>query len=103
MSPRSRALSRVRDVMRRDAARAEEPAAPARPAPTSPPPAPPAPPAAAGPDLVQLEAEAHHHRDRLALYRARVGTARETSPERLHELERISEAADERLRHARGH
>ncbi len=53
------------------------------------------------PDLVQLEAEARYHRDRLALYRGRVVSAKETSPEHLRELERTSAAADERLRHAR--
>jgi hypothetical protein len=53
-------------------------------------------------DLPQLEAEARHHRDRLALYRARVVSARPTSPARLRELERISAAADARLRHAQG-
>lgn len=52
-------------------------------------------------DLPQLEAEARHHRDRLALYRARVSSSRPTSLTRLRELERISTAADERLRHAR--
>jgi hypothetical protein len=54
-------------------------------------------------DLPQLEAEARYHRDRLALYRARVVSARPTSPGRLRELERISAAADARLRHAQGH
>jgi hypothetical protein len=49
-----------------------------------------------------LEAEARYHRDRLALYRARAQTARPTSPRRLRDLERISAAADARLRHARG-
>jgi hypothetical protein len=53
------------------------------------------------PDLVQLEAEARYHRDRLALYRARAYSGRDTSDTRLRELERTSAAADERLRHAR--
>jgi hypothetical protein len=52
-------------------------------------------------DLPELEAQARHHRNRLALYRAKVSSARPTSPERLHELEKTSAAADERLRHAR--
>jgi hypothetical protein len=54
-------------------------------------------------DLQRLEAEAQYHRDRLALYRARVLSARPTSPSRLRELERISAGADERLRYAQGH
>lgn len=54
-------------------------------------------------ELPQLEAEARYHRDRLALYRARLLSARPASPSRLRELERISAAADARLRHARGH
>jgi hypothetical protein len=52
--------------------------------------------------LPELEAEARYHRDRLALYRARVVSARPTSPGRLRELELISAAADARLRHAQG-
>ena len=52
------------------------------------------------PDLQELEAEARYHRDRLALYRARVLTAKPTSAARLRELQRISTAADARLRHA---
>jgi hypothetical protein len=52
------------------------------------------------PNLHHLEAEASYHRDRLALYRARVFSAKPTSAERLRELERISTAADARLRHA---
>jgi hypothetical protein len=50
----------------------------------------------------RLEAEARYHRDRLALYRARVMSAHPTSPGRLQELERISAAADDRWRRARG-
>jgi hypothetical protein len=53
-------------------------------------------------EVQRLEAEARYHRDRLALYRARVLSARPTSVGRLHELERISESADARLRRARG-
>jgi hypothetical protein len=52
------------------------------------------------PDLRDLEAEARYHRDRLALYRARVLSAKPASAARLHELQRISAAADARLRHA---
>ena len=51
-------------------------------------------------ELQRLEAEARYHRDRHALYRARALTGRPTSPGRLRELERISAAADARLRHA---
>jgi hypothetical protein len=51
-------------------------------------------------DLQELEAQARYHRDRLALYRARVLTAKPASAARLRELQRISEAADARLRHA---
>jgi hypothetical protein len=50
----------------------------------------------------RLEAEARYHRDRLALYRARIVSAKPTSPGRLRELERASGAADARLRAARG-
>jgi hypothetical protein len=90
---RRRELARVRDAFRKGAERREtEPEA-------APPPA--APPPLPRPDLPQLEAEARYHRDRLALYRGRVVSAKDTSPEQLHELERSSAAADERLRHAR--
>ena len=54
------------------------------------------------PAEIRLEAEARYHRDRLALYRARVVGSKPTTPSRLRELERISRAADERLRAARG-
>ncbi len=50
----------------------------------------------------ELEAEARYHRDRLALYRARVLTGKPTSAARLRELERISTAAADRLRSASG-
>ena len=52
------------------------------------------------PDLQEIEAQARYHRDRLALYRARVLSAKPTSTARLHELQRISTAADARLRDA---
>ncbi len=53
------------------------------------------------PDLSELEAQAKYHRDRLALYRARMLSARPTSTARLRDLQRASAAADARLRHAR--
>jgi hypothetical protein len=49
----------------------------------------------------RLEAEARDHRERLALYRARVYNSQSTSLGRLRELERTSRAADARLRAAR--
>ena len=86
-------LGRVRSLMRAGG-RATEPA---------PPPRPPAPaaPSPASPDVVRLEAEARFHRDRLALYRARVYASKPTSDARLRELERASALADERLRTSR--
>jgi hypothetical protein len=53
------------------------------------------------PDLSDLEAQARYHRDRLALYRARMQGAQPTSVHRLEELQRAATAADERLRTAR--
>jgi hypothetical protein len=53
------------------------------------------------PDLRELEAHARYHRDRLALYRARVLSAKPASAVRLRDLQRASAAADARLRHAR--
>jgi hypothetical protein len=59
-------------------------------------------PVAADDELEQMAAEARYHRDRLALYRARMHSAvGGTSLTRLRELERIATAARERLRHAR--
>jgi hypothetical protein len=52
------------------------------------------------PDLQELDAQARYHRDRLALYRARVLSAKPASAARLRELQRASAAADARLRHA---
>ena len=52
-------------------------------------------------ELERLEAEASYHRDRLALYHARVITARPSSAARLRELQRASAAADARLTHAK--
>jgi hypothetical protein len=53
------------------------------------------------PATSRLDAEARYHRDRLALYRARIVSTRPTSLSRLRELERISRMADDRLRTAR--
>jgi hypothetical protein len=52
-------------------------------------------------ELERLQTEARYHRDRLALYRARVVGGKPTSPGRLRELERDSAFADDRLRGAR--
>ena len=52
------------------------------------------------PDLQELEAQARYHRNRLALYRARVLSAKPASAARLRELQQASAAADARLRHA---
>jgi hypothetical protein len=52
-------------------------------------------------DLEALEAEARHARQRFDLYKAKTYGPRATSPTRLRELERISEAAAARLRAAR--
>jgi hypothetical protein len=56
---------------------------------------------AAKPDLTDLEDQARYHRDRLALYRAKMHGSKPTGVERLEELQRASAAADERLRTAR--
>jgi hypothetical protein len=53
-------------------------------------------------NLETLDAEARYHRDRLALYRARVYAGKPTSATRLRELERTAAAAATRLAHARG-
>ncbi len=52
-------------------------------------------------DLTDLEAQARYHRDRLALYRARMQGPHPTSAVRLAELERTAAAADDRLSTAR--
>ena len=62
----------------------------------------PAAPVAEGPDLTDLEDKARYHRDRAALYRARMHGSKPTSVGRLEELERAAAMADERLRTARG-
>ena len=51
--------------------------------------------------LETLEAEARYHRERLALYRAKIYGGSLTSPTRLQELEREREFAEQRLRRAR--
>ena len=86
MFKRKRQVARVRDLMREDTTRRDDPS-----------PVPPAP----QPDLEHLEAEARYHRDRLRLYRPRTVSAKPTSPTRLRELEQVAAAADERLRSAR--
>ena len=58
-------------------------------------------PAPAPADLSDLEAQARYHRDRLALYRARMHGSHATSSARLAELERAATAAADRLRTAR--
>jgi hypothetical protein len=52
-------------------------------------------------ELDQLAAEAQYHRDRLALYHARVVSAKPASASRLRELQRTSAAADARLANAK--
>jgi hypothetical protein len=52
------------------------------------------------PRIQELEAEARYHRERLALYRAKVYGSTPTSAERLRKLEQASGYADERLRQA---
>jgi hypothetical protein len=53
-------------------------------------------------DVSVAEAEARYHRDRLALYKARVHTGKPTSLTRLRELERTAERAAARARRVRG-
>jgi len=65
------------------------------------PPAQPPPTAAAAPDLSDLEDRARYHRDRLALYRAKMHGPKQTSVARLEELQRAATAADDRLATAR--
>lgn len=48
--------------------------------------------------LEQLEAEARYHRERLALYRARVYSGRPMTAGRLQELQRASDLAEQRIR-----
>jgi len=65
------------------------------------PPAPPPPIPVAVPDLSDLEEQARYHRDRLALYRAKMHGPKETSVARLEELQRAAAAAEDRLATAR--
>lgn len=104
MPTQSSLLPRVRRLMRRESARREAHDGPPA-AVTALPTAPRAPNTTARVDdqnLETLEAEARHHRDRLALYRARVYAGKPTSATRLRELERASASTDARLAHARG-
>ena len=52
-------------------------------------------------DLSDLEAQVRYHRERLALYRARMQGSHPTSSVRLAELERAAKAAEDRLQTAR--
>lgn len=52
--------------------------------------------------IADLRADARYARERYDLYRAKMYGPRATSMTRLRELERVSEAADARLRHAEG-
>ena len=49
------------------------------------------------PSLEELRAEAHYHRDRFALYRARALTGKETTQMRMRELERNAASSKARL------
>jgi hypothetical protein len=97
MSVLSRVLPALRTRKPRPNEKGAEPPAPTPVVPrTAPSPTP-----ASAPDLDHVAAEARYHRDRLALYRARMHRAAEgTSLSRLRELERAADAADARLRHA---
>jgi hypothetical protein len=53
-------------------------------------------------DVSVAEAEARYHRDRLALYRARVHSGKATSLTRLRELERTAARAEAWARRVRG-
>ena len=50
------------------------------------------------PDVTVADAEARYHRERLALYKARVLSGKPTSPARLRELERNAAYARDRAR-----
>jgi hypothetical protein len=92
-------LSGVLATLRKRKSRANEQGT-EPPAPTHVTPRPaPAPEPASTPDLEQIAAEARYHRDRLALYRARMHRA-VASLSGLRQPERAAEAADVRLRHA---
>ena len=102
MPTRSSLFPNVRRLMRREAARREahEGPPPATAAIAAEPRAPSSTARGDDQDLLMLEAEARYHRDRLALYRARVYANKPTSATRLRELERTAAAADARLAHA---
>jgi hypothetical protein len=103
MPSRSSLISRVRRLMRREAARREAHDGPPSPVAVIPPePRAPRTTARAEENLEMLDTEARYHRDRLALYRARVYANKPTSATRLRELERTAAGADARLAHARG-
>jgi hypothetical protein len=53
-------------------------------------------------DLEELRRDARYSRERADLYRAKSYGPRPTTPARLRELERVSEAAEARLEHAEG-
>ena len=55
-----------------------------------------------GSDVAVANAEARYHRDRLALYRARVHSGKPSSLSRLGELERAAARAEDWARHVRG-
>lgn len=52
-------------------------------------------------ELERLTADARYARDRLALYRAKAQTGRETSPVRMRDLQRSADQTAERLTAAR--
>jgi hypothetical protein len=52
-------------------------------------------------DLTDIEDQARYHRNRLALYRAKMQGPKATSVARLEELQRAATAAEERLIAAR--
>lgn len=52
-------------------------------------------------EIEQLEAQARYHRERLALYRARINSSRPATAAGLRERERLCEHAERRLRRAR--
>jgi hypothetical protein len=102
MPSRSSLFPRVRRLMRREAARRATHNGPPAAAIPSAPRAPKTTARVDDPKLDMLDAEARYHRDRLALYRARVYANKPTSATRLRELERTAAAADTRLAHAGG-
>lgn len=55
-----------------------------------------------GADVAAANAEARYHRERLALYKARVHSGKPSSLARLGELERAAARADDWARHVRG-